>query len=262
MIDLPGLTYSSGGSASFNSNTNILTVTEGGNQYQQTLAGSYSSISFRVASDSGVGTLVTMASDSPCFVAGTLLLTERGEVAVESLNIGDGMRLIDGRIAQIVWIGHRWVGCFRHPHPRHVWPVRVRAGAFGPNEPRRDLFLSPDHAVFVEGVLVPIKHLINGAAIAQVKVATIMYYHVELASHEVLVAEGLCVESFLDTGNRSSFANGGDVLQLHPNFSTIVQEAMCFATLVVFGPEVERARERVRQRAAVVPRKTRRIKSG
>ena len=70
-----------------------------------------------------------------------------------------------GQITRITWIGHRRVDCARHPDPRRAWPVRVSVGAFGDGLPRRDLWLSPDHAVFVDRVLIPIKHLINGCTI-------------------------------------------------------------------------------------------------
>jgi antigen 43 len=257
-IDLPGLIYSSGGSASFDAGTNILTVIEGGNQYQQTLAGTYTNVSFRLAPDVGVGTLVTMDSTAPCFVTGTRIATDHGEVAVEILKIGDRVRLVDGQIAPIVWIGHRKVDCSRHPKPGLVWPVRVAEGAFGPGEPHRDLFLSPDHAVFVENVLVPVKYLINGTSVAQVKVAEVMYHHVELAVHDMLIAEGLPAESYLDTGDRRNFGNGGGEVVLHPNFSTHVREGMSCAKLVVAGREIEGVRRRLRERAIVVCPKMRR----
>jgi hypothetical protein len=77
----------------------------------------------------------------------------------------------------------------------------VRAGAFGPARPRRDLFLSPDHAVFVEDVLIPVKHLIDGDRIAQVPVASVDYYHIKLDQHELVLAEGLAVESYMGRDN-------------------------------------------------------------
>jgi hypothetical protein len=36
----------------------------------------------------------------------------------------------------------------------------------------------------------------------------VTYYHVELAAHDVILAEGLLCESYLDTGNRAAFVNG------------------------------------------------------
>ncbi len=191
MIDLRGLNFSSGGSAAIDPASGILTVTEGANQYQQALSGTYTNVTLRVAADSGIGTLVTMASNSPCFVAGTRMLTDHGEIPVEALSVGDRLRLLDDNTAAIVWIGHRRVDCQHHPHPELAWPVRRGEACIRPGKPHRELFLSPDHAIFVEDVLIPVKYLINGGCVAQVKVAEVTYYHVELATHEVVISEGL-----------------------------------------------------------------------
>jgi Hint domain len=134
--------------------------------------------------------------------------------------VGDWVRVV-GTAPQlagqpIVWLGCRTVDCSRHPSPRKVWPVRISAGAFGPGRPCKDLLLSPDHAVFVGDVLIPVKYLINGLTIAQVSVREVTYYHVGLPHHAVLLAEGLPAESYLDTGNRHMFENGGAALALHP----------------------------------------------
>ncbi|MGE0418313.1 MAG: Hint domain-containing protein [Acetobacteraceae bacterium] len=154
----------------------------------------------------------------PCYRAGTHILTMRGQVAVEDLTTGDTAITASGRHAPIVWIGHRRVDCRRHPDPRLVWPIRVCAGAFGPRVPTRDLWLSPDHAAFIDGHLIPIRHLINGASIAQVPVQHVTYFHVELDRHDILLAECLPAESYLDTGNRGSFANAHAPMALHPTF--------------------------------------------
>jgi Ca2+-binding RTX toxin-like protein len=153
-----------------------------------------------------------------CYRAGTRILTINGEVAVENLAIGDHVVIASGEVRPVNWIGHRRVNCARHPDPGLVWPVLVRAGAFGEGQPHRDLFLSPDHAVLVEDVLIPIKHLINGTTIDQTPMDEVVYYHVELPRHEVLFAEGLTAESYLDTGNRAMFVNGGGALNLYPAF--------------------------------------------
>ena len=104
-----------------------------------------------------------------CFAEGTRIETAAGLVAVETLSVGQRVLTNDGCQEPIVWLGQRTVRCGRHPKPETVWPVRVRAGAFGENVPSRDLYLSPDHAVFVNDVLVPVKLLINGTSIAQVE---------------------------------------------------------------------------------------------
>jgi len=79
--------------------------------------------------------------------------------------------------------------------------------------------LSPDHALFVERHLVPVRYLLNGATIVQEAAGWVRYFHVELATHDILLAEGMPAESYLDTGNRSAFANGGTVAMAAPEFA-------------------------------------------
>src|SRR6185437_13964321 len=148
----------------------------------------------------------------------------------------------------IVWIGHRDIEVARHAFPMEILPVRVRAGAFGRGLPHRDLWLSPQHAVFVDGVLIPIIRLANGANVAQVRVERVSYFHVELETHDVLLAEGLPAESFLDCGSRSGFANAPGPVDLHPTFKPRSWNDAC-APLVESGELVEAVGDRLRARA-------------
>jgi len=198
------------------------------------------------AAPSGPDTIIT---EAPCFCAGTRILTVRGEAAVEDLAAGDVALTASGAERPIVWIGHRRVDCDRHPRPELVRPVRVRAGAFAEGLPARDLWLSPDHAVFIDGALVPIKYLRNGASIVEQHLARVHYFHIELAAHDVLVAEGLPAESYLDTGNRAQFANGGAHIALYPDFSARSWDDAC-APLCCSGPLVQAARRRLLARVA------------
>jgi microcystin-dependent protein len=182
----------------------------------------------------------------PCFAEGTRIATESGPVAVERLMPGDGVLTANGsRRGVVQWLGHRSIDCTRHPNPRDVWPVRVRAGAFGNHQPQRDLFLSPDHGLFVDEVLIPVKYLLNDMSIVQVPVDQVTYYHVELLEHSILLAEGLPAESYLDTGDRTNFANGDGPVALHADFSSRVWEAEGCAPLVVTGETVDRVRQRL-----------------
>lgn len=180
-------------------------------------------------------------TEAPCFVAGTRIAGERGEIAVEQLAAGERVQTLHGT-QPVIWIGVRHVDCLRHPDPLKVWPVWIAADAFGPGRPCRDLWLSPDHAVHLIDVLIPVKQLVNGISIAQVPVDTVTYYHVELTQHDVLLADGLPVESYLDTGDRRNFANGDEPMLLHPDFASHRWESGGCAPLVVSGPELAAAR--------------------
>ena len=184
-----------------------------------------------------------------CYLAGTRILTVHGEVPVESLREGDLVvtRLgSDTRCGPVRWIGVSRIDLDRHPKPRTVTPIRILAGAFGDGLPHRDLLLSPDHAVYVEGVLIPIQYLVNDATIRREAIGGVVtYYHVELDAHDVLVADGLQVESYLDTGDRANFENGGAVRALYPNFVTSQWESAGCAPLVVTGPVLQAVRDRV-----------------
>jgi hypothetical protein len=197
----------------------------------------------------GTGTQDVVVVATGCFHAGTRLATATGEAAVEDLRVGDPLRLARGGTAPVVWIGHRTLRCDRHPDPREVWPVRIRAGAFADAVPARDLRLSPDHAVAVDGHLIPVRHLTNGATIVQERAAVVRYYHVELARHDLLLSEGLASESYLDTGNRWSFEGGGPALALHPEFSRRTWATRSCLPLAEGGPVVAAARRLLLRRA-------------
>ncbi len=183
-------------------------------------------------------------AETACYCAGTRILTERGEVPIESL--ATGMKLVTsrGEARPLIWRGHRTIDCTKHPRPHDVWPVRVEAGAFGGGKPQRDLWLSPAHSVFTDGVLIPIRRLINGATIAQLPVKTVTYFHVELENHDVVLAEGLPAETYLDTGNRASFVEGGDIQELYPDFLPKHAAGFC-APLHEFGSIVASVKTRL-----------------
>ena len=201
-----------------------------------------------------------------CFAEGTRILTTTGEVPVEILIEGTRVATLQGGLAPVRWLGHRRIDCRRHPKPENVWPIRVREGAFGPGSPVRDLLLSPDHAVYANadfrdersslvvpgvlpGVLIPIRYLVNGATIIQERVDSLTYYHVELPCHGVLLAEGLACESYLDTGNRGAFANGGAVVEASPDFAMRVWNTQGCAELVRSGQALAAVKRRLLQRA-------------
>jgi hypothetical protein len=245
-IDLMDISSASGASASLNSATDLLTVTAGSATAMLQLIGNYAGSKFQVSGDSASGSQIY---ELPCYVSGTLIATVCGEVAVEVLAAGDRVVTQEGRLAPVRWVGRRDVDCRRHLRPDQVLPVRIAAHAFAPGRPRRDLWLSPDHAVFVDGALIPIRYLVNGATVAVQSVARVSYLHIELDRHDVILAEGLPAESYLDTGNRAAFANGAGATQLHPDFARRVWQDEGCAPLVLAGPQLAAVRRVLLARA-------------
>lgn len=187
-------------------------------------------------------------------------LTPDGWRAVETLELGDHVVVADGDPMPVVWLGCRRLDCRLLAHPERAWPIRVSAHALGRGEPRRDVWLSPDHAVLVDGVLIPVKHLVDDKTIVRVPREHISYWHVELPRHAVLFADGLPVGSYLDIGNRADLSvvgrRGRAAVLRHPSAQDAcrVWEAHGCAPLVLTGPELASARRRLAAHAIrVIP---------
>jgi hypothetical protein len=201
-----------------------------------------SNLDLAILKDTGV----PVTSDVPCFVRGTRIRTPDGEVAIETLRVGANVVTLSGAIRPIVWIGQRDVDCTRHPRPDRVYPVRIAAGAFGGGRPSRDLWISANHAVFFEGVLIPARLLVDGAAVASVPCARVTYFHLELESHDVVFAEGLATETYLECGDRGNFSYGDAAIRLYADFASDapaeVWDARGYAPLCLSGEPIARAR--------------------
>jgi len=183
-----------------------------------------------------------------CFAEGTHILTPSGPRAVEELAAGEVVLTAGGEIRPVRWVGWMTARPARYPRPDEVNPIRVKAHAFAPNVPERDVRLSPGHAVHIEGVLVPVGHLVNGATIVREAVESIRYFHIELETHDVLLAEGLPCESYLDDGNRASFANSGEAVALHGRLDPKSWDDAC-APMVAAGPQLVEIQHRLHARA-------------
>jgi hypothetical protein len=187
-----------------------------------------------------------------CFAAGTRILSDRGEVPIESLGVGDRVVTVTGAIAPVVWVGRRVVDCTRHPRPHEAWPVRIAPGAFGPERPRRPLRLSPNHSIYANGVLIPVKLLIDGIGVVQERCERIAYHHLELAHHDVVVAEGLPAETLLPGSGAGIFDNTEGPITLHPDLAAY-WDAVGYAPLVVTGPPLDAVRWLLSRRASYQP---------
>ena len=192
-----------------------------------------------------------------CFLTGVLIATPDGEVPVQNLVAGDLVlvrengELVSRRAA---WIGSRTVRLGRNA-PSDAYPVRIRAGAFRDNVPHRDLLVTSEHCIHVQGRLIPVRMLVNGGSIViDTGIKTFTYHHIELDRHGILIADGLEVESYLDTGNRSSFSGAVQALQpmLTMNANHKLWETAAAAPLTVDRETVEPIWADLRRRATTL----------
>ncbi|OYV38634.1 MAG: hypothetical protein B7Z80_09490 [Rhodospirillales bacterium 20-64-7] len=192
-----------------------------------------------------------------CFLTGSLIGTPSGEVAVENLQVGDVVTALEA--GQTVAKTVKWVG-YRHVKAGELsgddaHPVRIKAGAFAENTPARDLLITNEHCIVVAGQLTPVRLLVNGRSIiVDTSISTFTYYHVELEEHGILLAEGLAVESYLDSGNRSNFVNA-EVAALHPQLGITVtptNQAQPVLPLLVEPAGLQPVWEALNQRAVTM----------
>jgi hypothetical protein len=153
--------------------------------------------------------VVTQTSGNiACFLTGTRIATPNGEASVETLRPGDLVRLASGDAAPVRWIGWHTLSS-RLGDPVRLWPIRIRASALAANVPHRDLLLSPGHALYLDGILLDAGTLVNGTSIVREPPATetFIYWHVELDTHALILAEGAPVETLLDGLEELPFDN-------------------------------------------------------
>src|SRR6185312_789106 len=116
---------------------------------------------------------------------------------------GDWLVTASGALRPIKWIGRRSYGGRFVQGRKDVLPICFKAGSLDDGLPRRDLWISPHHAMYLDGVLVESKDLVNGVLVVQAAhVEQVEYFHVELESHDVIGAEGAWSETFVDDDSR------------------------------------------------------------
>ena len=186
---------------------------------------------------------------NPCFAAGTRILTPEGEVAVETLQPGDLVLTQNGEEQPIIWAGQRRLNLATHPNPASVRPIIIEAGALADHVPARRLILSPDHALLIDGVLVPAKDLLNWSTVRQDQsLSEITYHHLELATHGIIFAENTPAETFLDTGHRNVFDNAPSNVVTHPATMQHRRATQSCAPLCTSGPTLANIRHRIATR--------------
>jgi hypothetical protein len=148
--------------------------------------------------------------DLACFLPGTQIATPTGEVPVENLALGDRILTHRGGSQLITWIG-RGKALATRGRRNAATPVIVRKGALADNVPNRELRITKGHSLYLDGVLIPAEFLVNHRSILwDDRAQEVDVYHVELATHDVLLANGAPAETYRDDGNRWLFRNIND----------------------------------------------------
>jgi len=193
-----------------------------------TADGTIAAVTFNVAALRNAGTDVAL-----CYLRGTRILTEHGEICVEDLRIGNLVAARSGGLRPIKWIGRQRYSRRFITRNRKKIPVRIRAGSLSPNLPTRDLFISPGHSMLLGDTLVFAHALVNGVTITQdvhdPKIPDeIEYFHIELDSHDCLMSEGAWSEAFADApGLRAPYDNAADFYALYPNAPAPSELRLC-----------------------------------
>lgn len=158
--------------------------------------------SLRLQSGAGVavvaGQLSLENTNVVCFTRGTLIATERGQVPVERLAVGDRVVTVDHGPQPLRWVGSRRVAALGR-----LAPIHFEAGSIGN---LRALGVSPQHRMMMRGprvelffgeaeVLVPARFLQNGRTIRRVEGGLVEYWHLLFDAHEIVLAEGVPAES-------------------------------------------------------------------
>ncbi len=224
-VNPPSVSYS-GGLLSFSGGSFALSLTNSGSV---------------IASASGDGAAVSVL----CLCVNTLILTPSGERHVQELAVGDTVTTHRGAARRIVWVGAGKV-LATQGRRNAATPVVVHQGALADKVPNHDLRLTKGHSLYIDDVLIPVEFLVNHRSIYwDDNAQEVELYHIELKTHDVLVANGAPVESYRDDGNRWLFHNANSGWGLPP-------QAPC-APVLTGGPVVDATWRRLLERAGPRP---------
>ncbi|MCX5616459.1 Hint domain-containing protein [Bombella sp. TMW 2.2559] len=115
--------------------------------------------------DDGRGGVIT------CYLPGSLVRTDTGAVPVETLAVGDSVPVftVDGQsrgLRQVTWVGQGHVTVQPElPDDEAGWPVCIRQNALADNVPCRDMLVTSEHCLLLDGHFIPVRMLVNGSSI-------------------------------------------------------------------------------------------------
>ena len=181
-----------------------------------------------------------------CFLSGTRIATSDKDVAIDELRIGDLVMTASGKLKPIKWIGrnHYTRAASGAWHPS-LLPVKVAKFAIDEFTPHADLYLSGEHALYLYGLLIPVRNLVNGTSIVAGQHASALeldFFHIELEDHDAVLAEGAAAETF-GGDDRSGFDNAKEYVGL---YGASPSPARSFAPLASLNGGRQELRSRLR----------------
>jgi hypothetical protein len=186
-----------------------------------------------------------------CYVTGARVATPAGETAVEDLQIGDLVLTAAGAAKPVKWIGRLSHTADSVTAAHQLRPVVIRQDALGSGLPRRDLMVSPMHALFIDDSFVPASALVNGVSILRSESeAAVDYVHIELHDHDVILAEAVPAETFVDDDSRTMFDNVSEYYDL---YGTSDSRRGYSVPRLEEGYRLEGIRRRIAARAGIAP---------
>lgn len=153
-----------------------------------------------------------------CFLAGSMIATDTGPKAVETLAVGD--LVLTGpagnqTLEPVTWVGRGHVEVQPNlPDDRAGYAVCISRGALGENCPDADLYLTSEHTLYLNGHFVPVRMLVNHRSIYYDREClSYDYYHFETAEHSIVHANNVVTESYLNAGSSRRNFHDMDFLQ-------------------------------------------------
>ena len=249
-LDLTDLTFNGSDSATVNG-SNQLVIADAGGYVTIQMDGGVSGQTFQLLNDGHGHTFAEETDYTPCYLKGTRIRTPDGDRPVEDLRIGDRVMTLDGEALPLKWIGRRSYRDWLAVGNADAQPILFKMGSISNGVPARDLYVSPEHAMLLDGVLVPACHLVNGVSVVKMEgMEEIDYFHLEFDRHVVIFAEDAPAESFVDDDSRMLFHNAEEFRRLYPGEPSRRVE-FC-APRIEAGPALDVLRRTLQARARLL----------
>lgn len=188
-----------------------------------------------------------------CFGHGTMIMTQKGFVAVQDLQPGDMIETRDDGFQPLRWIGARKLSAHELAMSPQFHPIRIDAGALARGVPSDDLIVSPQHRMLMQSpsaelvageaeILIAAKRLVvlDGIAVAN-DLQDVTYYHLLFNAHQIVTANGAASES-LHTGaealNSLEAVARDEILALFPELAEMDHGSVSCRRIIT-GPEAQ-----------------------